>query len=72
MIKRVFKFIVWAMAAYIAAVAFLIVLYAFVPPVSTLMLMRWVTGERVAGSPRRSRCRRAPPWRTRWPPCTAG
>jgi monofunctional glycosyltransferase len=47
MIKRVFKVIVWAMAAYVAAVSFLIVLYAFVPPVSTLMLMRWITGERV-------------------------
>jgi len=47
MIGRAIKIIAWVVAAYVAAVALLIVLYAFVPPVSTLMLMRWVTGERV-------------------------
>jgi monofunctional biosynthetic peptidoglycan transglycosylase len=47
MIKRAVKLIGWIIAGYVAAVALLIVLYAFVPPVSTLMLLRWATGERV-------------------------
>jgi monofunctional biosynthetic peptidoglycan transglycosylase len=47
MIKRTLRIIGWAIAAYVAAVAMLILLYTVVPPVSTLMLMRWVTGERV-------------------------
>jgi len=48
MIRRAIKIVAWVIAAYVAAVVLLIALYAFVPPVSTLMLMRWVTGERVA------------------------
>jgi monofunctional glycosyltransferase len=47
MIRRAIKMISWGIAVYLGAVALLILLYAFVPPVSTLMLMRWVTGERV-------------------------
>jgi monofunctional glycosyltransferase len=47
MIRRAVKIIGWAIAAYVGAVALLVLLYAFVPPVSTLMLARWVTGERV-------------------------
>lgn len=45
--RKVFRYLVWAAAALAAVFLFLIVLYAFVPPVSTLMLARWVTGERV-------------------------
>jgi len=48
MIARAIRIVAWIIAAYVAAVVLLIGLYAFVPPVSTLMLMRWATGERVA------------------------
>jgi monofunctional biosynthetic peptidoglycan transglycosylase len=47
MIRRAIRIIGLAIAAYVAAVALLIVLYTVVPPISTLMLLRWVTGERV-------------------------
>lgn len=47
MIRKALKFIVLAAAAYVLLVALLICVYSVVPPVSTLMLARWVTGERV-------------------------
>jgi monofunctional biosynthetic peptidoglycan transglycosylase len=47
MIRRIFS-IAWKIAAaYALAVIALVIVYAFVPPVSTPMLWRWVTGERV-------------------------
>ncbi len=47
MIRRIFRIAVWIFAAYMLAVLALTVLYIFVPPVSTAMLLRWATGERV-------------------------
>jgi monofunctional biosynthetic peptidoglycan transglycosylase len=47
MIRKILRFVLWAVAIYAAAVAALIVLYLVVPPVSTLMVMRWVTGKEV-------------------------
>lgn len=47
MLRRLFRIAAWIAGAYVLAVALLIAAYAFVPPVSTLMLWRWVNGERV-------------------------
>jgi monofunctional biosynthetic peptidoglycan transglycosylase len=47
MLRRLLRIAVWIAGAYVLAVAALIALYAFVPPVSTLMLWRWVGGDRV-------------------------
>ncbi len=47
MIRKAFKFLFLAAAGYALLVLLLIAVYAVVPPVSTLMLARWVTGERV-------------------------
>jgi monofunctional biosynthetic peptidoglycan transglycosylase len=47
MLRRLLRVAVWIAGAYVLAVAVLIALYAFVPPVSTLMLWRWASGERV-------------------------
>lgn len=44
---KVAKYLAWAVLAWIAAVLLLILAYAHVPPVSTPMALRWVTGERV-------------------------
>jgi monofunctional biosynthetic peptidoglycan transglycosylase len=47
MLRRILVIIGAVAAGYVLAVAVLVVVYAAVPPVSTLMLWRWVTGERV-------------------------
>jgi monofunctional biosynthetic peptidoglycan transglycosylase len=47
MIRRILAIVVAVAAAYVVAVVTLVVVYGFVPPVSTLMLWRWATGERV-------------------------
>ena len=47
MIRKFVRVLLWAAAIYAAAVALLIVLYLVVPPVSTLMVARWVTGQDV-------------------------
>lgn len=45
--KRILS-IAWRLAAgYVLAVIVLVTVYAFVPPVSTLMVWRWVTGQPV-------------------------
>ena len=44
MIRKILRFVLWAAAIYAAVVALLIVVYLIVPPVSTLMMARWVTG----------------------------
>jgi monofunctional biosynthetic peptidoglycan transglycosylase len=47
MIRQILTIIVAIVAAYAIAVVSLVIVYAFVPPVSTPMLWRWVTGQRV-------------------------
>jgi monofunctional glycosyltransferase len=47
MVKRTLVIIGTAVAGYVVAMLLLVTAYAFVPPVSTLMLGRWVTGQRV-------------------------
>jgi monofunctional biosynthetic peptidoglycan transglycosylase len=47
MIRRILAIVVAVAAAYVVAVLALVVVYGFVPPVSTLMLWRWITAERV-------------------------
>lgn len=47
MLRRILKIAGWIVGAYLLAIALLIALYAFVPPVSTQMLWRWMSGERV-------------------------
>jgi len=47
MIRRIVKVIGWVVAGYVLAVIALVIVYAFVPPVSTPMLWRWAGGERV-------------------------
>ncbi len=42
-LRRAMRWAFWVVASVLAAFALLVVLYAFVPPVSTLMLARWVT-----------------------------
>lgn len=47
MLKRILS-ILWKVAVgYVLAVIVLVTVYAFVPPVSTLMLWRWATAQRV-------------------------
>jgi monofunctional biosynthetic peptidoglycan transglycosylase len=47
MIRKILRFVLWAAAIYASAVAALIVLYMVVPPVSTPMVIRWITGKNV-------------------------
>jgi monofunctional glycosyltransferase len=47
MIRKILRFVLWAVVIYASAVAALIVLYLVVPPVSTPMVLRWVTGKNV-------------------------
>jgi monofunctional biosynthetic peptidoglycan transglycosylase len=47
MLKRILSIAWKAAVGYLLAVIVLVTVYAFVPPVSTLMLWRWVTGQRV-------------------------
>jgi monofunctional biosynthetic peptidoglycan transglycosylase len=47
MIRQIFKVIALLAAAYIAVVIVLTLLYSFVPPISTFMLARWLTGQPV-------------------------
>lgn len=47
MIRKAIRIVVLALAAYAALVLFLIGVYAFVPPVSTPMLARWLTFQSV-------------------------
>lgn len=47
MLRRIFIIAGWIAGAYVLAVALLMALYAFVAPVSTQMLWRWASGERV-------------------------
>lgn len=47
MIGRIVKVIAWIAAGYIALVLLLTLVYAFVPPVSTFMLARWLTAQTV-------------------------
>jgi monofunctional biosynthetic peptidoglycan transglycosylase len=47
MIRTVLKGFLWAAAAYVFAILVLVPIYALVPPISTYMIGRWLTGERV-------------------------
>ncbi len=47
MIARIFSVLFKLALAYVLAVLLLVTLYAYVPPVSTLMIWRWVTGQQV-------------------------
>jgi monofunctional biosynthetic peptidoglycan transglycosylase len=47
MLRRILSIAWKAAAGYALAVLVLVIVYAFVPPVSTLMLWRWVTGQNV-------------------------
>lgn len=47
MIRTIFKAFAWCVAAWVLAMLLLVPIYAVVPPISTYMIARWVTGERV-------------------------
>ena len=44
MIRRTIRIIGWIVAGYVAAILVLTAVYAFVPPVSTFMLVHWLSG----------------------------
>jgi monofunctional biosynthetic peptidoglycan transglycosylase len=47
MIRTILKGFLWAAAAYAIAILVLVPVYAVVPPISTYMIGRWLSGERV-------------------------